>query len=782
MDFVLRSGDIDAAYMGMKRMQEGVAAHKYVQAKRKKEAVSSGFLYESEVTLKYSFEYKDFLYNLDGRADGILTTDTGVLIEEMKSTYRPLNEITEPSETHLAQVKCYAFMYLSLRGAPDGMGVKVTYIGCESMETAEFELYFNEADLREFFYDIAGRYYEYAEMDYNRVKARDVSADAMTFPFGGYRKNQREYMAAAYTAIVKGKKLFAQAPTGTGKTISVLFPAIKALSKSECEKIFYLTAKTVTRQAAEETLSILKGRGLVMRSVTITAREKICLNDVYTCNPDRCPYAKGHFDRVNLAVKDIVLNETAMTRETVLAYAAKHGVCPFEFELDITVFCDVVVCDYNYAYNPKTQFKNFFDGPGKRDFVVLTDEAHNLVDRAREMFSACLRLEAFVLVRRALKADGEGGAAVLAAIKGVTALMKDVIKNVLGEERFVVGEEAPAELCGALTEFVAEADDWLTNNKTHAAVDDMTDTFFSALDFLRVSELFDDRYRLYYEGAKNRLTVKYFCMDPSFLLSRTLNKVKSAVFFSATLTPLKYFKDLLGGAEDDYALRIPSPFEPDKLCVLVENRISTKYRDRQRSCGKVSDAVYDFVTAKTGNYFVFFSSYEYMALVYADFTERYADIGTVVQAQEMPEEEREAFLKRFGPSPDKTLVGFLVLGGVFSEGIDLKADRLIGAAIVGVGLPLISREREMISEYYQNLNGQGFDYAYAYPGMNKVMQAAGRVIRQESDVGAVLLIDSRFLSEPYVGLFPAEWKNFQKCGPSGNIYKIMEDFWIDFKE
>ena len=774
VNFILRSGDIDPAYMGAKRMQEGIAAHKIVQGRRKKEAASAGHVYESEVTLKYSFIYKNFLYNVEGRADGILLSD-GLTIEEIKSTLKPLHEIGEASEIHAAQAKCYAYMYRELFHFEGETGIRVTYVGLESYETAEFYINTGAEELRAFFYGLAEKYYEFASMDAERIKLRDATAAALGFPFAEYRKNQREFMAAVYGAVKKQKNLFAQAPTGTGKTISTLFPAVKALAGGECEKIFYLTAKTLTRQAAQDAFALMSENGLILRAATLTAKDKICFTVGAACSPESCEYAKGHFDRVNPAIKDIVENETNITRGVVESYARKHAVCPFEFELDVTLFCDAVICDYNYVFNPKAQLKRFFGEPGKRGFALLIDEAHNLVERARDMFSAGLRFEPFVAVRRALK---EKKTPLRQSMTDIIKYFRDIKGSYLTERKQAVSDAAPAELRALITEFCSRADEWLVENQSHPDVADMTELYFDALDFLRVSELFDSRYRLFIDGTfKNDVTVKLLCLDPSFLISKTLCKVKSSVFFSATLTPLFYFKNVLGGTEEDLTLRIPSPFDAGNLLLLVENGVSVKYRDRIKNAAYVSDSIYHFVTAKTGNYFVFFSSYEYLTLVLADFTERHPDIETVSQKQDMPEEEREAFLEKFAPAPEKTLAGFLVLGGIFSEGIDLKADRLIGAAIVGVGLPLITVERNVVSDYYQEVNGRGFDYAYAFPGMNKVLQAAGRVIRQETDAGSVLLIDSRFLSEPYAGLFPPEWSGYRRTRGITGMKKELEEFW-----
>ncbi len=616
-------------------------------------------------------------------------------------------------------------------------------------------------------------YYEFAEMDVRRVSDRDETVKVLNFPYGEYRKGQRDLAVSVYAAIKNGKKIFAQAPTGTGKTISAIFPAAKALGEGLCAKVFYATAKTITRQIAEEALLHMTRDGLRMRSVTLTAKDKICFCETRRCNPQDCTYAAGHLDRVNAAIKDVIKHEHIIIRQTIEAYAQKHRVCPFELSLDVTQFCDFVICDYNHIYDPRAQLKRFF-GNAKTNFVVLNDEAHNLVDRARDMFSAVLKKSMLTDAAHALPARS----AIRRSTNKIAKYFSELKKERLTNAAVVTDKAKPEGLYKLLPDFITKCDAWLQEN--HGAEGEGFETvmqvYFGVLDFVRIYELFDERYVTFYEGGGD-VTVKLFCLDPSFLLGATHKKVRSSVFFSATLAPLPYFRTILGGADDDFVLRLMSPFPRENMCLLIEPTIPTRYRDREAGYARIADAISAVAAPKKGNYLVFFPSYEYMNVVVAAFTAQYPDTDVLVQTPSMTDDDREAFLARFAPDNPRTLVAFGVMGGIFSEGIDLKGERLLGVIIVTVGLPLISEERNVISRYYDDVGAGGFEFAYMFPGMNKVLQAAGRVIRTETDRGIILLIDGRFLNASYRDLFPPEWDGYFKTRGTNDIRSRVDTFW-----
>jgi len=652
------------------------------------------------------------------------------------------------------------------------MDVQLTYYQIDTDERKSFRKTFSITELKEFFYDLVEKYAIWARMSISWRLERDESIRELRFPFASYRKGQRELAVAAYKTMEEGKKLFAQAPTGIGKTISTLFPAVKAVGEGHISKIFYLTAKTVTRQVAEEAFMRMRSRGLKFKTITLTAKDKICFCKSAGCNPEQCEYAKGHFSRVNDAVFDILNNEDDFTREKIETYAKKHRVCPFEYALDLSLWADCIICDYNYVFDPKVYLRRFFLN-NKGDYAFLIDEAHNLVDRAREMFSAELYKSSFLELKRIMKSKQSKIAKLLSEInKYMISLRKEC-----GEQGFLVKQEELKDLYKLLKELLKESEDWLSRNHGSEGFEQMLELYFDAMAFIRISEFFDERYVTFIEAEKSEVRVKLFCLDPSYLLSEATRRGKAAVFFSATLTPLNYFREILGGSDGDYTMILPSPFSRDNLCLLTADRISTRYRNRESSYDSIVEIIGTTVEQKPGNYMVYFPSYKYMNEVYSRFTEQFPDVATIVQESAMQEEERENFLEMFRPDATETLVGFSVLGGIFSEGIDLRGDRLIGAIIVGVGLPQISAEQDIIMNYFREKNSMGYEYAYMFPGMNKVLQAAGRVIRSENDRGIVILVDERYSQRNYRNLFPEHWSHYKKIKDMAGLRNELKRFW-----
>jgi Rad3-related DNA helicase len=577
-----------------------------------------------------------------------------------------------------------------------------------------------------------------------------------------------------YKTIEQGKKLFVQAPTGIGKTISTLFPAVKAVGEGHISKIFYLTAKTITRQVAEEAFVKMRNAGLNFRTITLTAKDKICFNREGSCNPDFCEYAKGHFNRVNAAMLDILQNNENLSREIIEEYAKKHTVCPFEFALDLSLWADCIICDYNYVFDPRVYLKRFFLN-NTEDYGFLIDEAHNLADRAREMFSAQISKAAYFEAKKYMK-DRQPKIARL--LNKINSFMITLRKQ-CAEDGFVITQEELKELYKLLNNFINGAEEWILKNQNQntEGFDHLLEVYFNSITFLKISEFYDERYVTFIEAKASEVRVKLFCIDPSYLLAEAVKRGKTAVFFSATLTPLSYFIDILGGSTEDYNISLRSPFDDKKLCLLVNDSVSTKYRKRESSYDSIVEVIKTTVDQKIGNYIVYFPSYKYMNEVYYRFTEKYTGMSTMLQQSAMSEEERELFLESFKPGAEKTLVCFGVLGGIFSEGIDLKGDRLIGAIIVGVGLPQVSTEQDIIMNYFTRKNGMGYENAYMYPGMNKVLQASGRVIRSDSDIGLVLLVDERFSDREYRCLFPKHWEHNKRVRSLKDLKQELNIFW-----
>ncbi|WP_279230374.1 ATP-dependent DNA helicase [Thermohalobacter berrensis] len=765
VEFVMRSGDLDTRFMGKSRALEGTKAHQKLQK-------SSDENYTPEVTVKHQFEYEGFKFTIEGRVDGVIEDVEDIIIDEIKTTTKELKLIDENyNPIHWAQGKCYGYIYATQNNL-DKISIQLTYFQLDTEEIKRIKKDYSIEELRQFFYQLLDKYLYWAKFVKGWVNKRNNSILSLEFPFKNYRKGQRKLAVAVYKTIVDEKNLFAQAPTGIGKTISTVFPSVKAMGEGYTSKIFYLTAKTITRQVAEETFCILNDNGLKFKTITLTAKDKICFKEESNCNPEKCEYAKGHFDRVNDAILDILKNENLITREIVERYAKKHRVCPFEFSLDIAIWTDGVICDYNYAFDPRVYLRRFFD-EGDGDYIFLVDEAHNLVDRGREMFSAELYKKTFLDVRRKIKDKNKYIAKILSKLNSYMLKLKKKCDN---KDYYILDDE-PEGIYGYLRQLITESEDWLAKNQDVDGYEELLQLYFDAHAFLRIAEFYDERYVAYVEKVNKDFKLKLFCHDPSYLLGEAVKRGNSAIFFSATLTPIKYFRDVLGGKEDDHIMRLPSPFDRKNLCLMIASNISTRYKDRENSYLNIAEYINEVVKGKSGNYMVFFPSYKYMTSVIEIFKERYPNFSLIEQAPSMTEEEREEFLRQFKPDYKETLVGFAVLGGIFSEGIDLKGERLSGAIIVGVGLPQLCLERDIIRDYFNDVNGKGFQYSYMYPGMNKVLQGAGRVIRSEKDKGVVLLIDDRFCYSSYERLFPREWFPYIGIKNKKDIPYYLNKFW-----
>lgn len=769
VEFILRGGDIDnrtSGSMDKEAMLMGGRLHRKIQR-------SMGSDYHPEISLKTEIPRDGFRIQVEGRADGIIiheeTGETEVTVDEIKGVLRDLEHITEPVKVHLAQAKCYAYIYAGQKGL-ENIGVQLTYCHLDTEEIKRFEEKFTIDELKEWFDNLIRQYEKWARFQIEWEKTRNASIKKVEFPFS-YRPGQRDVAAAVYRTILRRKKLFIQAPTGVGKTISTVFPAVKAVGEGLGDKIFYLTAKTITRTVAEQAFRTMKDQGLSMKVITLTAKEKICFCEETLCNPESCPYAKGHFDRVNDAVYDVLISGNEMNRSAIERQAEKFRVCPFELSLDISTWVDAVICDYNYVFDPNAHLKRFFSEGSGGNYIFLIDEAHNLVERGREMYSAALYKEDLLELKRQVK---HLDARLARRLGDVNKLFLELKREC--EDYQVLNSVSHIAL--KLMNLLTEMERFLEEPSGDEIRESVLNLYFQVRSFVSIHDILDENYVIYSELEDNgRFKLKLFCVNPAANLQNYLEFGSGTVFFSATLLPIHYYKSLLSVEKDDYAIYAESPFPRENMLLLQARDVSTRYTMRSESMyRRYADYISRMAECKKGNYMAFFPSYRFMEEVYDQFVHKAEGIDVLLQAQNMDEREREEFLEEFDRERENSLVGFCVMGGVFSEGIDLTADRLIGAVIVGTGLPQVCNDREIVKGYFDSRGMRGFDYAYLYPGINKVLQSAGRVIRTETDRGVVLLLDDRFSRRQYRDSFPREWENCQICS-AATLSDYMESFW-----
>lgn len=785
VEFILREGDIDNRHgqsVSPEAMLAGSRMHRKIQ-KRK------GSDYHAEVPLKLVLEEEYYDLILEGRADGIQILTEGekpdysvsfqnivledsakVIIDEIKGIYMKLDRLLAPVGVHIAQAKCYAYIY-ALQHELKCIGVQMTYVNLDTEEMKYFSEEYTFEALKEWFDDLIASYRKWSDFQYAWKKLRQESIQKLQFPFA-YRKGQKELAAGVYRTIQRKKNLFIQAPTGVGKTITTVFPAVKAVGEGLGDRIFYLTAKTVTGTVAWETFDQLRRQGYQAKLIQITAKEKMCLCAEMECNPVHCPYARGHYDRVNDAVFGLLQKEDFFTREVLLEQAREYQVCPFEMSLDVASWVDDIICDYNYVFDPNVYLKRFFAEGIRGDYIFLIDEAHNLVERSREMYSATLRKEDLLAVRKIMK-------------RYQPKLDKDFNKcnRILLDykrecENYKVYQDIGSFIF-TLMNLASGLDEFLQRSTEFPERKEVSEFYFAVRNFLNMYERVDEHYVIYGEHtSEGGFLLKLYCVDPSLNLQKCIDKGNAAIFFSATFLPIRYYKSLLSTKQDNYAVYAETAFTEDQSLLLLGRDVSSRYtRRNQDEYRRIAEYIRKIGQAQKGNYMIFFPSYKMMQEVYEVFEGiNCGEMETCMQVSGMKEEEREAFLGQFVAEHERSFLAFCVMGGIFGEGIDLKNEQLIGAVVVGTGLPQISNEREILMHYYDERSGEGFDYAYRYPGMNKVLQAAGRVIRTVDDSGVILLLDDRFTRREYESLFPKEWERRSFCTVE-SVSGYLEAFW-----
>ncbi len=757
VEFLLREGDIDdrkGSVDPFEAMQEGSRIHRKLQS-------SMGPFYRAEVPLKFKIEYDDYVIGLEGRADGVvLDADEdgvvwGATVDEIKGMYTDVMDFSKPILVHEAQAKCYAYMIAS-EYELDEINVQMTYVSLETEEIKRFNTTYSYEDIEKWFRTIIGIFKKWADFQYAHRLELIESIQGLEFPYE-YREGQKKLVSDVYRSIYRRKILFMQAPTGTGKTIANVYPAVMALGQSLAERIFYLTAKTATALAARDTFNLLVENGYEGKTILLTAKDKMCLCDETDCNPDYCPYARGHFDRINDVIYEIITKETVITRDVLLNYASEYVVCPFELALDVSTWCDGIICDYNYVFDPNVYLKRFFGENKNGENIFLIDEAHNMVDRAREMYSEDLIKEEILSIKRYAKPVSKK---LVNALEKCNRIMLEYKRRCDHDITVLDDIDILMPACDNLQMILEQL--FKKEIKFGIYQDEVLDFYFRLRNFTAIAYQTDkNHYRIYcdFDDDKN-FHLHLYCIDPSAQIQDRLNLARSTVYFSATLLPISYYKDLLCNISDVYAIYVDSVFDQQNRLLLLGTDVTSKYTRRGADeYRKFAEYIRSIVSAKKGNYMVFGPSYKFLEEICDDYREVEDSVDIIIQEQNMTEQDRENFLLEFEIKRDKSMVAFCTLGGIFSEGIDLVGGKLIGCIILGAGLPQVGNQRKLMTDFFDENDKNGFEYAYLYPGMNKVIQAAGRLIRTKDDVGVIALLDERFRFSSYKKTFPREWND-----------------------
>lgn len=727
--------------------------------------------YQSEVSLKTVYQGKQFDIQLEGRCDGIWQKENQIIIDEIKTGEHTFEQLEDATlQLFMAQAKIYAYIY-ALQEKLEEVVVMVRYFCTQDEKIDEYQNQYSFDELNNYYQETMKEYEKWLIFLDKYRQNRQKKLQALQFPYNNYRKGQRELSIAVYRTLSQEKCLFMEAPTGTGKTLSTLFPALKAMGEYNQGRIFYLTAKTITRQVALDTMKLFEEQQSEIKTIEISAKEKICFMNECKCNPDYCSFAKNYYQKQKLAIWDLLNNGHFYSREQISEVAKKYECCPFELSLDLSLYSDVIVCDYNYLFDPQVYLKRFFELE-ETDSYFLVDEGHNLISRAREMYSKALSLQLIKDFKKFLPKHHRKHHKILQQFIEYCEESRKLLKD----QDYLFQKELPDKLIDLgyrwseyfrdfLLELKDEIPTWLQN------------LYFDLMSFLKISEYYDDHFTFLVELVNHELQFKIFCLDPAHFIKQKLDFGKGSVLFSATLSPVQYYQNLLVGHTDDLTFRQSSPFNQNQFQVLVADYLPMTYKYRSQVVDSLCELIKKATDIKAGNYFCFFPSFSYMEEVYQRYIQLYPEAEVLIQSRELKDVEKEAFLANFQAQNEQVVLGFCVLGGVFSEGIDLKKNRLIGSIIVSVGLPQISKEQEELKKYFDEKNQQGFYYIYQLPGFNKIMQAAGRVIRTEEDRGVIMLIDQRFSRKDYMQLYPTHWSKGVVVHDLNSMLNQLKQFW-----
>ncbi len=770
LELLYHPKDLGTGFYPATRAQEGTMGHHLLTSQR-----PPG--YQKEVPLEYTYDTPDYLLIVQGRMDGIIETSTEIIVEEIKTTYSNLSDLTpDRYPSHKAQLQLYVY-FLTAKNPDRKITGRLTYLNLDDLSERSFELEISPAGAQKLFISLAEQFLHDRKDRDAWLKIRNQSIDGLPFPFADRRNGQDQLIDLVSEAIQQERDLLVEAATGIGKTIGVLFPALKNLACSErYSQIFFLTAKTAGKEILKKTILASKNSGLHLRTVFIEAKERVCLSPGCQCHPNYCPYARDYYAKVSQIEAGILENELIVP-EMVMDYAKQYEVCPFELSLDLSISADLIVCDYNYVFDPGVYLKRFFLQTGRKDFLFLVDEAHNLAARGRDMYSATLELQDLVSFRTLVMVERPK---VAACCRSVENFFQDWLREMANEERPGIRlSHLPDFLEPALERLSASVELMLREHLPPELRQKIQEFYFNLTAFARIAALTGKEYAIYVKKEQDRTFLRLFCLNPGPLLRRRLDQGRLAVFFSATLSPITYFRELLGAHTDSLTLQLTSPFPQETRLYLHVPGIDTRYKSRETSAPALIRCIYDFVTSRVGNYLVFFPSYNYLKAIWPQLNQALAGKANIyAQSVAMKEGQRHEFLKRItAVGTGRSNIGLAVLGGLFGEGIDLPGEQLIGAAIIGPGLPVISDEQELIRMYFDERNNEGFLFAYLIPGLIRVVQSAGRVFRTPEDKGAVLFVDDRFLDERYQELLPPDWFKAGRPFSNPNYKLLLQDFW-----
>lgn len=774
LELTLKVGGPRADIRPYSRAAQGIITHNSITSRR-----SSA--YQREVSTRHEFTWNNYQLIVRGRIDGLEDDGTTLYLEEIKSSFRPLSEISsEEQPFHLAQLRLYHH-FTAVRYPEQQVIPILTYANPETLEERSITFDWTPASSRHFFERLALALLRRIDDKQHWRMLRDASIQQLQFPYPQQRAGQAELMQAVTTALQQQHDLLAEAATGIGKTMGVLYPAIRQFPENqEFSRIFYLTAKSAGVEVARAALQTLREQGLRLRTLVLQAKQRVCPMFDGTrpeCDEQYCPYAENLYARIDNILPQLLV-EDDFSPELIAHVSEVEKLCPFELALELSLYSDLIICDYNYVFDPMVVLKRFFFPGLPNDNVFLLDEAHNLVPRSREMYSAWLCEETIQTIRLLL---GTGRPTLAANCQAMLAQFAQW-------HELLAFENTQAQPLDSLPETTLQCLDALLENLCEALVDlprgelryQTLDCFFELRRFSKIAAQSTHDYAVYLHGEGRHLRLRLLCLHPGPLLRERIARSIATVFFSATLSPLSYYQELLGARFGSKGLSLPSPFPPENRLYLHIPEVSTKYTTREATKPTVAQVILNVARAKQGNYLAFFPSYAYMGAVWAEIMlQKPGDIITISQKPGMTLTQQVAFLNTVcAVGDEKTKIGLAVMGGLFGEAIDLPGEQLIGAIIVGPGLPGVNLEQELLRDYFdQERDDSGFYYAYMVPGMTRVIQAAGRVFRTPQDRGVIILVDDRFLEPPYRNLLPPDWDAEEAEFSREDYQQALSDFW-----